>query len=138
MLHPEVRQLTDYVKMKPKYPDSPAYQLEMNVAFIVTDTLSWVAHFIISSSGRAGDRSPLLSHGQSPYLWQHFLLWKRVISCILFKFISWIWVVYHVSEYIISCSVFSICSFFFMDTILFFKVWVRNQYVGWSVYQKRK
>ena len=60
--HPEVRQLTDYVKAKPKYPDSPTHKLEMNVAFIVTDTLSWVDRFIMSSSGRAGDRSPLLSH----------------------------------------------------------------------------
>ena len=60
--HPEVRQLTDYVKVNPKYPDSPTHKLEINVAFIVTDTLNWVARFIISSSGTAGDRSPLLSH----------------------------------------------------------------------------
>ena len=52
--HPEVRQLTDYMKVNPKYPDSPMYKLGMNVAFIVTDILSRVACFIISSSGRAG------------------------------------------------------------------------------------
>ena len=62
--HPEVRQLTDYVKVKPKYPDSPMHKLGMNVIIIVTDTLSWVAHFIISSYGVSGDRSPLLSHDQ--------------------------------------------------------------------------
>ena len=55
----------DYVKVRPKYPDSPSHNLGMNVAFIVTDILSWVAHFIISSLGRAGDRSQLLSHAYS-------------------------------------------------------------------------
>ena len=46
-----------YVKVKPKDPDSPSRTLGMNVAFIVTDTPSWVVLFIISSSGRAGDLS---------------------------------------------------------------------------------
>ena len=62
LYHPEVHELKDYEKVKPNYPDSQTHKLGMNVAFIVTDTLSWVARFIKSSSGRAGDRSTLVSH----------------------------------------------------------------------------
>ena len=49
---------THYIRTNVK-PNDPKRKLRMNVAFIVTERISWVASLIISSSGTAVDWSPL-------------------------------------------------------------------------------